>query len=119
MIRATISYYDGRPALGVVIGTAEDIAAPRQLAALEKQGYVVDDDFTLAYKAWLAAKRQGDAVAGAGFDAWIEGVESIDAVPSVKQIEAAVALGTMDREQADKLIAYIGATSGEAVAPPA
>lgn len=119
MLKATISFYDGRPALGVTIGTAEDIAAPRALAALEKQGWVIDEDVTLAYKAWLAAKRQGDVEGAAGFDAWIGGVENIEAVPSVKQIEAAVALGTMDRAQADKLIAYIGATSGEAGAPPA
>lgn len=119
MIRATVSFHDGRTPLGVVIGTSEDVAAPRQLASMEKQGYVVDDDFTLAFKAWLAAKRQGDQSAHAGFDQWIATVENIEALPSVKQIEQAVALGTMDRAQADKLIAYIGQAQGEAVAPPA
>lgn len=119
MIRATITFHDGRAPLGVVIGTSEDIAAPRQLDAMAKSGFVIDEDFTLAFKAWLAAKRQGDTFAKAGFDAWIESVENIEALPSKKQIEAAVALGTMDRDQADKLLAYIGQAEGEAVAPPA
>lgn len=119
MIRATVTFHDGRSPLGVVIGTSEDIAAPRQLTALEKQGYVVDDDFTVAFKAYLAAKRQGDVAVDVSFDTWIGAVENIEALPSLKQIEQAVALGTMDRAQADKLIAYIGQAEGEAKAQPA
>lgn len=119
MIRATVTFHDGRAPLGVVIGTSEDIAAPRQLKAMESSGWEIDDDFILAFKAWLAAKRQGDTFAKAGFEEWIGNVENIEALPSAKQIEAAVALGTMDREQADKLLAYIGDAQGEAATPPA
>lgn len=118
MIKGTVSFYDGST-LPIVIGTAEDIKAPRGIADLEKQGWPVDDDLKMTYKAWLAGKRQGDIPADSKFTDWVDNVAEIEIVPPRKNIEAAVAVGSMDREQADKLIAFYEANSGEAPAQPA
>lgn len=119
MIRGVITYYPntGRDPITVVIGVAEDMKAPRDLAVLEKQGWVVDENFTATYKAWLAAKRQGDV--DESFTAWFEQVQDLDLRPSRKQIEQAVALGKMDEDDAERLIALLGVDEGEAAAPPA
>lgn len=114
MIKATVNFYDAAATpLAVVIGTGEDVKAPRQLAALEKQGWVITDDTTIAYKAYLAGQRQGDIAREVTFEAWIETVSEIEARPSKKQIEQAVALGNMEREQADALLAMMEQDSGE------
>lgn len=117
MIKGTIEYHDGKRT-AVTIGLGEDVKAPRDLAALEKSGWVIDDNVTTAYKAYLAGKRQGDISTETRFEAWIETVAEVDLKPSTKQIEQAVIIGTMDREQADKLLALYEAESGEAEAPP-
>lgn len=120
MIKGTISFLDGSNALGVTIGLGEDIKAPRDLAALEKQGWVIDDSMTMAYKAWLAGKRQGDIPADSKFESWIDNIAEIDVKPSRRQVEQAMAMGAMDQEQGAKLLAFIEADyAGEAVAPPA
>ena len=119
MIKGVITFLDGKPSLGVTIGLGEDIKAPRDLAAMEKSGWIVDDGMTAAYKAWLAGKRQGDIPTDSRFEQWVDSVAEVDLKPSRKQIEAAVAMGAMDAEQAEKLLAYIEAdAAGEAVAPP-
>jgi hypothetical protein len=118
MIKGTVRFYDEKqPPLYVVIGTGEDVKAPRHLSLLEQQGWIIDDNVTMTYKAWLAGKRQGDIPADSKFEDWSDTVAEIDLRPSVKQIEQAVALGTMDRESADKLIAVIEAEQGEASGP--
>jgi hypothetical protein len=118
VIKGIVSYYDGTT-LAIVIGTGEDVKAPRQLAALEKQGWPVDDQFAATFKAWLAGKRQGDIPADSRFEDWVDTVSEVDLRPSVKQIEQAVALGSMERDSADRLIALLGDDGGEAGAPPA
>lgn len=116
MIKGTITYHDGT-AIGITIGLGEDVKAPRELAALEKQGWVITDDITAAYKAYLAGKRQGDIGADVKFETWSDSVLEVDLRPNRKQIEQAVAIGAMDQEQADKLIAFIEADAkGEAPA---
>lgn len=117
MIKGTIEFHDGKR-IAVTIGLGEDVKAPRDLAALEKSGWVIDENVTTAYKAYLAGKRQGDIPSETRWDAWIETVAEVDLKPSTKQIEQAVILGSMDREQADALIALYEAESGEADAPP-
>lgn len=119
MLRATIRFYDNQTPINVVMGVGEDVKAPRALAALEQQGWVVDDDFALTYKAWLAAKRQGDLPADSKFEDWVDSVAEIDARPSIKQIEQAVALGNLERDKADRLIAVLESDEGEAEALPA
>lgn len=118
MIKGTIEYFDGAR-IAVTIGVGEDIKAPRDLAALEKSGWVIDDNTTAAYKAFLAGKRQGDISTDTKFEAWIDMVVEVFLKPSAKQIEQAVIIGSMDREQADQLIAlYEADDAGEAKAPP-
>ena len=117
MIKGVITFLDGKPAIGVTIGLGEDVKAPRDLAALEKSGWVIDDSITTAYKAWLAGKRQGDIDSGSKFETWVDNVAEVDLKLSSRQIETAVALGRMEREEADKLLAFFGSDSeGEAVA---
>lgn len=119
MIKGVITFLDGKPSISVTIGMGEDIKAPRDLAALEKQGWVIDDNMTATYKAFLAAKRQGDLTTDTRFEQWVDNVAEVDLRPSRKQVEQAVALGSMDQEQAEKLLAFIEAdNTGEAVAPP-
>ena len=118
MIKGTITFLDGSAALGVTIGLGEDVKAPRDLAALEKAGWVIDDNLTIAYKAYLAGKRQGDITADVKFENWVDNVAEVDLRPSRRKIEEAVAVGAMEQEQADKLIAlYEASDAGEAVAP--
>lgn len=118
MIKGTILFLDNSPALAVTIGLGEDVKAPRDLAAMEKSGWVIDDGIAQAYKAFLAGKRQGDIPSSAKFEEWIDNVAEVDLRPSRKQIDQAVLLGTMDQDQADRLIAFIEADdAGEAVAP--
>lgn len=116
MIKATVTFHAGG-SLPVVVGTSEDVKAPRGLAALEKQGWPVDENTTLAYKVWLAGKRQGDIPEAVQFEQWIETVADIDLKPSAKQIEEMVVAGTVNREQADYLLKQMESDSGEAVAP--
>lgn len=113
MIKGTIHFHDDTPALPIVIGTGEDVKAPRDLAALEKQGWVIDDNVTATYKAFLAAKRQGDVDSAVKFEAWIDNVKDVDLKPSEKQIQTAVALGKMDAEQGQALINLIREDSPE------
>jgi hypothetical protein len=118
MLKGVISFYDGSPSLTVVMGLGEDLKAPRDLAALEKQGWIINDEIELAYKAFLAGKRQGDIDSGVKFEDWAATVGEIDARPSRKQIEQAVALGGMTQEQADALLSTYGDDGeGEAVTP--
>jgi hypothetical protein len=119
VIKATINFLSGVPSVGVTIGVGEDIKAPRDLAALEKQGWVVDDGMTITYKAWLAGKRQGDIQSDSKFETWIDDVSEVDVKPSRKQIEQAVALGSMTAEQGEALLQIIEDEPGEADAPPA
>jgi len=120
VIKGTVHFYDpNQKSLYVIIGTGEDIKAPRDLAVLEQQGWVVDENVSMTYKAWLAGKRQGDIPADSKFETWADTVAEIDLRPSIKQIEQAVTLGAMDREQADRLIAVIEAEQGEATGQPA
>ena len=106
MIKGVITYLDGKPATAITIGLGEEVKAPRDLAALEKSGWVIDDSLATAYKAWLAGKRQGDIPAESKFEVWVDNVAEVDLKPSRKQIEAAVALGKMEEEEAEKLIAF-------------
>lgn len=117
MIKGIVHYYDGRESQAVVIGTGEDVKAPRDLAVLEQQGWVIDDTVSTTYKAWLALKRQGDVASDSKFDIWLDSVSEVEVRPTLKQIEQAVTLGTMERDQADKLIAVLGITEGEASGP--
>lgn len=118
MIKGTIVYLDNTPAIGVTIGLGEDVKAPRDLAAFEKQGWVIDDALTTSYKAFLAGRRQGDIPTDTKFEVWIDNVAEVDLRPSRKQIEQAVALGAMEVDQADKLLKFIEADEqGEAQAP--
>lgn len=120
MIRGTVKFYDESVTpLAVVIGTGEDVKAPRDLAALEQQGWVIDETVTTTYKAWLAGKRQGDIPADSKFEKWLDTVAEVELRPSMKQIEQAVMLGTMERDAADRLIAVIEAEQGEAAGQPA
>jgi len=118
MLKAVVSFYDNTTPISVVLGLGEDLKAPRDLAALEKQGYVITDEIELAYKAFLACKRQGDLSKDVTFEDWSTTVSEIDARPTLKQIEQAVILGSMTQEQADLLIATYGDDGeGEVVAP--
>ncbi|MDP1877976.1 MAG: hypothetical protein Q8M17_10535 [Actinomycetota bacterium] len=118
MIKGIITFHDqDTPRIGVVIGTGEDVKAPRQLAALEKQGWVVDEQFAMTYKAWLAGKRQGDIPADSKFENWVDTVADLDLRPSEKQVKQAVALGTMTQENADALLTLMADDEGEAEAP--
>lgn len=121
MIRGVVTFYEntGKAPLAVVIGVAEDLKAPRDIAALEKQGWVVDDGFVATYKAFLAGRRQGDIALDEAFTSWFETVQEIDMRPSRKQVEQAVALGKMNADDGERLIALIEAEQGEAQAPPA
>lgn len=119
MIKGNVIFLDDSPVLPVTIGVGEDVKAPRDLAAMEKAGWVIDDGVRMSYKAWLAGKRQGDIPVDSKFENWIDNVAEIDMLPTRKQVEQAVLMGSMDQEQADKLLAYIEADEGEAVAPPA
>lgn len=112
MIKGNIKYHDG-VSTPIVIGTSEDVKAPRGLASLEKSGWPIDENTTIAYKAWLAAKRQGDISTESKFEEWVDTVEDVDLQPTPRQLEEQVALGNMSREQADRLLALIGADSGE------
>lgn len=117
MIKGVITFLDGAQPVGVTIGLGEEVKAPRDLAAFEKNGWVIDDALTTVYKAWLAGKRQGDIPTDSKFESWVDNVAEVDLKPSRKQIEAAVALGKMDAEEAEKLLAFFeGNDSGEAVA---
>ena len=119
MIKGNVTFLDGSPALGVTIGVGEDVKAPRDLAAMEKSGWVIDDGITMTYKAYLAGRRQGDIPQNIKFEDWVDNVAEVDLRPSRKQIEQAVAVGTMDAEQAEKLLAFMEAEEGEAPARPA
>jgi len=118
MLKAVITFHDGSKALAINIGFGEEVKAPRDLAALEKSGWVIDDNVTLAYKAYLAGKRQGDIAKDVRFEDWVDNVDEIDARPSRKQIDAAVALGEMTAEQADMLINLYGDDGEEKVVTP-
>lgn len=118
MIKGIVSLYDGT-STHVTIGTSEDVKAPRGLAALEKQGWVIDDDITISYKAWLALKRQGDVAQDVKYEDWVDNVESVDLRPQPKQLEQLVLMGQMTREQADGLLAVFEAEEGEAKGLPA
>lgn len=111
MIKGVITFLDGSRAIGVTIGLGEDVKAPRDLAAFEKQGWVITDDISTAYKAWLAGRRQGDISADSKFETWVDNVAEVDLKPTRKQIEAAVALGRMEPEEAEKLLAYFESES--------
>lgn len=113
MIKATIKFYGNDSLTPVTIGTGEDVAAPRGLAALEKAGWPKDDNTTLAYKAWLAGKRQGDIPADSNFEDWVKTVEEIDLKLTAKQIEESHLAGNLTREQADYLLKQNGLDSGE------
>jgi hypothetical protein len=118
MIKGVITYLDGTTPTGITIGLGEEVKAPRDLAALEKAGWIIDDNISTAYKAWLAGKRQGDIPADSKFETWVDNVAEVDLKPSRKQIEAAVALGRMDADEAEKLLKFFeGDDTGEAVAP--
>lgn len=112
-LNGTINYFDGTRT-AVTIGVGEQVKAPRDLAALEKQGWVVDDSMKVTYQAFLAAKRQGDLDVSVKFEDWVDGVTDVDLRPSRKQIEQAVALGSMDADQAEKLLAVLEDDEGEA-----
>lgn len=118
MIKGSIKFHDGS-AIPVTIGVGEDVKAPRDLAALEKQGWVIDDGITATYKAWLAGKRQGDIPRDSRFEEWVDGVVELELLPTKKQVEQAVLMGAMEQDQADKLLTLIEAEQGEAQAPPA
>lgn len=117
MLKAVVSFYDKRPAITVLIGKGEDLRAPRDYDGLRKAGWTVDEDLEITYKAYLAAKRQGDITADATFDSWVDSIAELEARPSDRDIKAAVALGTMTQEQADALRAIYGDDEGEAVTP--
>ena len=112
-----VHYLDGTE-VAAVIGTGEQIRAPRDLAAMERAGWVIDDTIRLTYQAWLALRRQGDETGPSGppaFEAWCDRVAEVDAIPTRKQIEEAVAMGAMKRKAADRILAlYEGGPLGEA-----
>lgn len=120
MIRGIITYYPdaNRDPVSVVIGVAEDVKAPRELAALEKAGWVIDDSFRATYKAFLAGRRSGVIGKDEQFTTWIDIVQDVDLRPSRRQVEQAVALGQMDAADAERLLALLEAESGEATPPP-
>ncbi len=118
MIKGIISYYDGKRT-AVTCGPGEDVRAPRELKALEASGWVIDEQVETYYKAFLAARRQGDVPKDTDFIDWIDSVEEIDLRPTAKQIEQAVAFGSMTREQADGLLKVLGDVEGEAGQPHA
>lgn len=105
-VNGIINYLDGSK-VAVTIGVGEQVRAPRDLAALEKQGWVVDENISLVYQAFLASKRQGDIDTDTKFEAWVDGVADFDLRPSKKQLDQAVALGKMDADQAEKLLALV------------
>lgn len=117
MIRGTITYWDGT-ITAIAIGAGEDVAAPRHLKALENAGWPIDDNITTMFKAWLAAKRQGDVPGDSKFETWSDTVAELDLRPSDKQIEQAVILGKMSREEADRLKQAFADDLGEAEALP-
>lgn len=118
MLKAVIKFYDGSQPLTVGIGFGEEVKAPRDLATLEKQGWVVTDEVELAYKCLLAGKRQGDVPVDTKFESWVEQIDEIDARPSEKQLKQAVAIGAMTQEQVDVLLASYGDDAeGEAETP--
>lgn len=120
MIKGSIKFLNGTPDIGFVAGTGEDLKSGREIATLEKQGYVFDDALTATYKAWLAAKRQGDITGDSNFTDWVENVAEVIVKPSSKDIDFAVASGKMTREQADAYLELMESDEqGEAVAPPA
>ncbi len=107
-VTGTIRYLSKhKPDVIVTIGKGEDLVAPRDLAKLEREGYVINDDITITYKAFLAARRQGDLPKDTDFVTWIEEVSEFEALPSRKQVEQAVALGTMEPERGARLLDYI------------
>lgn len=116
MIRARVHFHDGQ-SLAVVIGTGEDVKAPRALASMENAGWVIDDTLTMAYKSWLAGRRQGDIALDSTFETWVDNVSDLELRPTEKQIEQAVTLGNMSREEGDKLLALLGDDQGEVNAP--
>ena len=118
MIKGTITFLNAAPAIAVTIGLGEDVKAPRDIAAFEKSGFVFDEDLKMAYKAFLAAKRQGDLSADTKWEAWVDNVAEVDLRPSRKQIEQNVALGIMTEEDAERLFKFMEADEqGEAKAP--
>lgn len=119
MIKGIVTFLDDSPSLHVTIGAGEDLKAPRDLAAMEKQGWVITDGLGSTYKAWLALKRQGDVPADSKFEVWIENVAEVDLRPSARQLKETVIMGKMTQEQADALLALMEDESGESVAPPA
>jgi hypothetical protein len=121
MLKATVDFYDpSTPPLVVSIGTGEDVRAPRELAALERGGWVVDPNVTLAMKAFLAAKRQGDVDPATGFDAWVETVAGIDVELTDKQLDQAVIAGQLTAEQVGQIksMREVDSGVGEAHASP-
>lgn len=120
MIKGTIKFLDNSADIGVIAGVGEDLKSTREIAQLEKQGYVFDDTLTMTYKMWLAGKRQGDISVDTNFTDWVENVAEVMVKPSSKDLDFAVASGNMTREQADAIINLMESDEqGEAVAPPA
>ena len=119
MLKAIVTYHDKeRAPFPVVMGTSEDVRAPRGLKALEKGGVVVDDNVELTYKTWLAAKRQGDVGESETFEAWADSVLEIEPRLSARQIEEAVAMGSMTRENGDGLLTLMAdEDAGESPTP--
>lgn len=124
MMNVLISFYDAPP-VAVTIGQGEDVKAPRDLRAMEQDGWVIDEAVEVTYKAFMAGRRIGAVDKEAKFDEWVDTVKDLDLRPSAKQIDAAVALGTMTAEQGANLKAYLesndegaSASEGEGAARP-
>lgn len=119
MIKGTIKFLDATPNLGITAGVGEDLKSAREIAALEKQGYIFDETLTMTYKAWLAGKRQGDIAADSTFEDWVSNVAEFMVMPSERDLNFAVASGKMTREEADSILDLLrDEISGELQAQP-
>lgn len=105
MLKINVTFYPESgiaPAL-VLAGQGEDVRAPRELARIEREGWVVDDNVTVSMKAYLAARRQGSISTDMSWEAWVDAVAELDVELTDKQIQQAVIAGRMTQDQAEQL----------------
>jgi hypothetical protein len=117
LVRAKIRHYDAAPPEYIVaIGVGEDMVAKRDL-----RGKSWDDDETLVYKAWLAAKRQkviSCESSMTAFEAWVATVSEVDVILTRKMIDQSLAAGQVSAAEADAAYALVEEDSeGESQAP--